>query len=228
MNRRTVERGPTALGMVVCTCLLVGMMALAGGAFGLVAVDTSMAAQSVIDPDVDSDGDGIMNSHDPDDDNDGISDDIDADPFNPAIPGIAPTPNSIDPDADSDGDGIKNSHDPDDDNDAAPDKTDPDPFDPTDSAGGPTRPEVPSGTDAVAPVASGASQAPIAAKGNGNANTSTRAGLITKLPNTGHGLEAPERPSSAMIGLALIAVLAAGSSLLVRIVSRFDSYGLRQ
>ncbi len=215
-----------ALGMVICTCVLVGMMALAGGAFGLVAVEASLAAQSVIDPDVDSDGDGIMNSHDPDDDNDGISDDIDADPFNPAIPGVDPTPNSIDPDADSDGDGIKNSHDPDDDNDAAPDKADPDPFDPTDSAGGPTHPEVPSGTGAVAPSAPGASQAPIATKGN--ANAPTRGGLVTKLPNPGDGLEAPARPSFTMIGLALIAVVAAVGSLLVLTVSRFDGYGLRQ
>ena len=214
-----------AMVALVCACVLVGMMTLAGGAFGLVAVDASMAAQSVIDPDVDSDGDGIMNSHDPDDDNDGISDDIDADPFDPSIPGVAPTPNSIDPDADSDGDGINNSHDPDDDNDAAPDKTDPVPFDPSDSSGGSTQPDIPSDPGSAVPDSS---HAAIATSGNTNTNTSARAGLITKLPNTGHGLDAQAGPSFAMIGFVLIAVMAACSGLLVRVASRFDGYGLRQ
>ncbi|MGI8484616.1 MAG: hypothetical protein ACR2OU_10175 [Thermomicrobiales bacterium] len=222
MTRRTIERVPSALVALVCTCVLVGMMLLAGGGFGLIAQD-ARAAQSVIDPDVDSDGDGIMNSHDPDDDNDGIPDDIDADPFDPNIPGVAPTPNSIDPDADSDGDGIMNSHDPDDDNDAAPDKTDPDPFDRGNSSGGTTQPEVPSSQGATV------SHSPqVAIATNGNTNTSARGGLITKLPNTGHGLGAPVTPSFMALGLALIAVMAACSGFLVWVASRFDGYGLRR
>ncbi|MGB3328120.1 MAG: hypothetical protein WBA46_04145, partial [Thermomicrobiales bacterium] len=66
------------------------------------------SAQSVVDPDLDSDGDGIVNAFDPDDDNDGVTDDIDPAPFDPSIPGSpgAAPPSSISPDADSDGDGI--------------------------------------------------------------------------------------------------------------------------
>ncbi|HEU0164791.1 MAG TPA: hypothetical protein VFQ54_07070, partial [Thermomicrobiales bacterium] len=56
------------------------------------------AAQSVIDPDIDSDGDNINNRWDPDDDNDGYPDEIDPDPFDASNPAYVPTPNTIDPD----------------------------------------------------------------------------------------------------------------------------------
>lgn len=204
-----------ALVMAACICLLVGM-------FSLFAADAS-AAQSVIDPNIDSDGDGIMNSHDPDDDNDGIPDDIDADPFDPNIPGMAPTPSSIDPDADSDGDGIKNSHDPDDDNDAAPDRSDPEPFNPNDSAGGSTQPESPSGSG------SGASSPPRATgSASGSTNSSARAGLVTRLPNTGNGLDSPPTPLSVSIALSAIALVAIGSGVLMLVASRGDRSSPRQ
>lgn len=141
------------------------------------------SAQSVTDPDLDSDGDGIMNSHDPDDDNDGITDDIDPAPFDASIPGSAPPPSSIDPDADSDGDGIFNSHDPDDDNDSWVDASDPVVFDPDNtlpaSGGGDSGGSGGSGVDG-----SGAS-----ARASSVGGTSSRRGgvYVTRLPNTGIG-----------------------------------------
>lgn len=172
-------RGSQALTMLIC--------ALFGALIGLAMLTLCVGeipaafAQSVIDPDADSDGDGIANSHDPDDDNDGWPDEIDPDPFNPAIPGAAPTPNSIDPDADSDGDGIANSHDPDDDDDGRTDEGDPDPFSPLD----PTPIPEP-GTDTPdGGASSGGSGGVGPSSGQGSSPTSAR--LITKLPKTGSG-----------------------------------------
>ncbi|MGI8482807.1 MAG: hypothetical protein ACR2OU_00995 [Thermomicrobiales bacterium] len=221
-----VRRVPTALTMLICACALVGMTI---GTMG----PLEMVAESVIDPDADSDGDGIVNSHDPDDDNDGITDDIDIDPFNPSIPGVAPTPDSIDPDADSDGDGIKNSHDPDDDNDAAPDRTDPVPFDPLDTVdpeGGSTEPETPGGSGSGVPSGSGSAapgrpSAPAASSGQGA--SSTRSSLVTKLPNTGHGSDNPVRPWFETAELVLLAVIAAAFGVFAFIVRRSDGYGMQ-
>jgi hypothetical protein len=246
-----VRRVPKALVMLICACALVGMTV---GSIGL----AEMTAQSVIDPDADSDGDGIANSHDPDDDNDGVTDDIDADPFNPSIPGVAPTPDSIDGDADSDGDGIKNSHDPDDDNDATVDRTDPAPFDPLDTVdpeGGAAEPETPSGSGSGVPGGSGSgvpdgsgsgvpggsrSSAPggsgsvapgrpsVPAASSGQEDTSsTRSGLVTKLPNTGHGSDNPSRTWLETAGISLLAAIAAGLAVFAFIIRRSDGYGMR-
>lgn len=230
-----VRRVPKALVMLICACALVGMTV---GSIGL----AEMTAQSVIDPDADSDGDGIANSHDPDDDNDGVTDDIDADPFNPSIPGVAPTPDSIDGDADSDGDGIKNSHDPDDDNDATVDRTDPAPFDPLDTVdpdGGSTEPETPGASGPAAPggsrssapggsgsVAPGRPSAPAASSGQED-TSSTRSGLVTKLPNTGHGSDTPSRTWLETAGISLLAAIAAGLGVFAFIIRRSDGYGMQ-
>src|SRR5690349_4380036 len=96
---RHVPPGPRSWILTLLTVML-----------GLALLGAPVAAQSVSDPDLDSDGDGIANSHDPDDDNDGITDDSDSAPFDPSLPGSPPDPDSIDPDIDSDGDGIANSH----------------------------------------------------------------------------------------------------------------------
>jgi len=221
-----VRRVSKALAMLICACALVGMTI---GTMGPAA----MTAQSVIDPDADSDGDGIENSHDPDDDNDGIADDIDMDPFDPSIPGVAPTPDSIDPDADSDGDGIKNSHDPDDDNDATVDRTDPAPFDPLDTVdpeGGAAEPETPGGSGSGVPGGSGSAapgrpSAPVASSGQGT--SPTRSSLVTKLPNTGHGSDNPVRPWFETAELVLLAVIAAAFGVFAFIVRRSDGYGMQ-
>jgi len=238
-----VRRVPKALVMLICACALVGMTV---GSIGVAEI----TAQSVIDPDADSDGDGIANSHDPDDDNDGITDDIDADPFNSSIPGVAPTPDSIDGDADSDGDGIKNSHDPDDDNDATVDRTDPVPFDPLDTVdpeGGSTEPETPGASGPAAPggsrssapggptssapggsgsVAPGRPSAPAASSGQED-TSSARSGLVTKLPNTGHGSDTPSRTWLETAGISLLAAIAAGLGVFAFIVRRSDGYGMQ-
>lgn len=164
--------------------------------FGIALLGAPVGAQSVSDPDLDSDGDGIANSHDPDDDNDGITDDIDAAPFDPTRPGSPPDPTSIDPDTDSDGDGIANSHDPDDDNDGSVDASDPVVFDPDNTL--PTSPGSSGGSAGSDP--DGQPQARSSSR-----QTGTGSVMITGLPKTGAG-HSPFAPS--------LAVLAALSGLL--------------
>ena len=135
-------------------------------------------AQSVVDSDLDSDGDGIVNAFDPDDDNDGIMDDRDPAPFNPSIPGGPLPPSSIDPDADSDGDGIANSHDPDDDNDGATDIDDPVVFDPDNT--------LPSSGGSGGGAGSGSNGA-VSTDGSARAGSGSRAVVVTGLPRTGAG-----------------------------------------
>ena len=212
-------RGSQALTMLVCAVfgalICLAMVTLCVGEI------PAAFAQSVIDPDADSDGDGIANSHDPDDDNDGWPDEIDPDPFNPAIPGGAPTPDSIDSDADSDGDGIANSHDPDDDNDGRTDEGDPDPFSPLD----PTPIPQP-GTDTPDGGASSGGSAgvgPSPSQGSG----STSARLITKLPKTGSGQGTAASSANDVIALMVMGSVGLAITLCaaVSIVRQRDARG---
>jgi|GEM_PF-2883304 len=139
---------PTWLSLAVrLFAALVTMLALIGA-------PALFAAQSTIDPSIDSDGDGTNNQRDFDDDNDLIVDDEDCDPFDAAIgrqcpqpttrpepttapqaiptaqPTSPPPTSAPDPDPDNDGDGIANRVDPDDDNDGVTDEHDSAPLDP--------------------------------------------------------------------------------------------------
>lgn len=156
-----------------------------------------ISAQSVVDPDLDSDGDGIVNAFDPDDDNDGVTDDVDPAPFDAAIPGSAPPPSSIDPDADSDNDGIANSHDPDDDNDSWVDASDPVVFDSDNTlpssgndgdGGGGGGAGSGGGGGTVGSSGSAASRSQTATTTTSSTTGARRGNVaITGLPNTGHG-----------------------------------------
>lgn len=112
-----------SMGPLVGVCLVAALLA------------TGAAAQSTMDPSIDSDGDGTNNQRDFDDDNDLVADDVDCDPFDPSIGRECPTPTIAAPaasqDPDNDGDGIIDRLDPDDDNDGIVDERDSAPFDPS-------------------------------------------------------------------------------------------------
>lgn len=101
-------------------CLVIAM---------LIAGAVTVSAQSTIDPDLDSDGDGTMNNMDFDDDDDGYADNNDCAPFDPSrwVDCDAPSTSG---EPDNDGDGIVDRVDPDDDNDGITDDQDPDPLNP--------------------------------------------------------------------------------------------------
>ncbi|MGC4190147.1 MAG: hypothetical protein QM589_02800 [Thermomicrobiales bacterium] len=182
---RLPSRRRGRLHQVAATIPLLMVMALCSG---------TVHAQSVVDPDLDSDGDGIVNAFDPDDDNDGITDDIDPAPFDASVPGSAPTPSSIDPDADSDNDGIANSHDPDDDNDSWVDAKDPVVFDPSNTLPEQSGGESGGGASQTAGT-SGSSRSTTASSTSGSSRSATmsgttessRDGVVLRLPNTGAG-----------------------------------------
>ncbi|MDQ4044200.1 MAG: hypothetical protein M3173_01955, partial [Chloroflexota bacterium] len=147
VHMRSEVRRPIRPLVVVC---LVSML-LTGGA-------STLAAQGAIDPNADSDLDGMKNSMDADDDNDGVYDDQDYYPLDPTrwqqeaaptptpvtvyptptpVPASPPTPTPAPPPPptpvsnqkpDFDGDGNPDLFDPDDDNDGIVDEHDADPF----------------------------------------------------------------------------------------------------
>lgn len=189
-----------------------------------------ISAQSVVDPDLDSDGDGIVNAFDPDDDNDGITDDVDPAPFDATNPGSAPPPSSIDPDADSDNDGITNSHDPDDDNDSWVDASDPVVFDSDNSlpasgndgggggGGGGAGNGGGSGGTVVGSSGSTASRSQTAP--TTSSTTSSRRGsvVITGLPKTGHGRgDGDHSKIPALLATSATAILALCALVLHRV-----------
>lgn len=130
------------------------LLALCGIVVLLVGSVAVVSAQGTIDPNADSDGDGIPNHQDPDDDEDGVWDLNDYYPLDPSrsvkeadppppsdigtetgqqVPNdpIPPPPAANPPSgSDNDRDGIEDRFDPDDDNDGVIDELDSAPFDP--------------------------------------------------------------------------------------------------
>jgi len=198
------------------------------------------SAQSVVDPDLDSDGDGIVNAFDPDDDNDGVTDDIDSAPFNASIPSSAPPPSSIDPDTDSDGDGIANSHDPDDDQDGWVDASDPVVFDPDNTVPAPDGGGGGGGTQGGGSVGSAESTgsagsirtpATSTTSTGSNTGTGTRQGgaRVTALPKTGAGSLTITPPTDGVVAtLVLAACLLAFSAFALHVTAHSKPVAIRR